>query len=112
MLGARNNDKTFEVRDDRKMLGSPTYVSSAFSGQQMTWKNKPWSNKIAYTLIDGKGLALAKFESSPKTQVGKLEITKEVSSMEQIDEIALMILTLLRRKLQAAESATIAAVTA
>lgn len=99
------------MRNDKIMVGSPRYTSPAFGGQVMTWKNKAMSNKILYTLIDEQGLGLAKFESSPKTRIGKLELADTVTTEDQLSEIAVTLLTLLERKLRAIQISYIAAVT-
>lgn len=101
----------FEIRNTMGFFGgSPKYTSPAFGGE-VTWKNTAMSSKIMYTLIDGKGCAIAKFESNWRTQIGKLELTDEVAGEEKMNEVAVTILTLLHRKLRAIQSATYAAVT-
>jgi hypothetical protein len=82
-------------------MGSPKYVSPAFGGQQMTWKNKAMSTKINYTLVGADGMALARFESAGMKwkKVGRLEIVDAVQDQAQVDEIVVTVLTLLYRKL-------------
>lgn len=89
--------------------GSPAYVSPAFKGQKMTWKNKAMSSKINYTLVDASGLALARFESAGMSlkRVGKLEIMESVTEQAQVDEIVVTVLTLMYRKLVAMNFAAI-----
>lgn len=112
IIRTTGDSNIFEMRDNKSMFGSPTFTSSTFGDESMTWKNKSWSMsaKITYTLIDGKAIALAKFESSPKTKVGKLEVIGSVTKKDELNEIAVMILTLLHRKLMGVEKATYVAV--
>ncbi|KAL9114413.1 MAG: hypothetical protein Q9227_001494 [Pyrenula ochraceoflavens] len=106
--GTRN---TFEMRNDKVVVGSPRYTSEAFAGQVMTWKNKALSSKIIYTLIDGQGTTFAHFESSPKSKVGTMEILNNVAMDDQVNEIVVTLLTLLYRKLQAIRTGTLVAIT-
>ena len=101
---------TFELRNDKILVGSPRYTSPAFDKQLMVWKNKAMSSKIIYTLIDGNGQALANFESSPKTKIGKLEILDVVVGNDKINEIVVTLLALLLRKLQTIQASTIVAI--
>ena len=48
--------------------------------------------------------------SSPKSKVGRLEIEAESTGQDRLDEIAITLLTLLERKLQAIETSYMAAV--
>jgi hypothetical protein len=103
---------TFETKTGKALgFGSPSFVSPAFGGQKMTWKNKAMSTKIHYTLIDERGVALAQFQSAGmkwKT-VGHLEImTGDVPMGDaQIAEIVSTVLTLTYRKLVANNMAAI-----
>ena len=105
-------ENTFEITNDKILeLGSPRYTSPAFDGQRMEWKNKARSKNINYTLIDGQGLALARFESDAKTKIGRLEIVDAVTEDAKTNEIVVTLLTLLVRKLTTIEVGTIVAVT-
>jgi hypothetical protein len=96
--GARG---AFEIHNSSCIFGgSPQYISPAFDGREVTWKNKAWSSKIIYTLIDGRGMAVAKFQSDPKSKIGKLEITDEVTGEDRLNEVAVTLLTILHRKLR------------
>lgn len=105
---------SFETHTDKMLgFGSPSFVSPAFGGQKMTWKNKALSTKIHYTLIDERGIALAQFQSAGmkwKT-VGTLQImVGEAGGMigePQIAEIVSTVLTLMYRKLVANNVAAI-----
>lgn len=102
----------FEIHNTMGVFGgSPRYTSPAFDGEEVTWKNTAMSSKIIYTLIDGKGRSIARFDSNRKTQIGKLELMDEVSGEEKLNEIAVTLLTLLHRKMRAIEASYIAAVT-
>lgn len=78
----------------------------------MTMKNKAMSTKINYTLIDEEtGMALAKFESAGMKwgkKVGRLEIAEETSlTGGQLDEVVVVMLTLMYRKLVAGNMAAV-----
>ena len=77
----------------------------------MEWNNKAKSRNIIYILIDGQGLALARFENDPKTKNGRLEIINAVTEDVQINEIVVTLLTLFVRKLTTIEVGTIVAIT-
>jgi hypothetical protein len=100
---AGNNGATFETSTGKSFgRGSPSYVSPAFGGQKMTWKNKAMSTKIIYTLLDERGMALARLESAGMkwTKPGKLEIMEDLMMDEaKRDEIVVTVLTLMYRKL-------------
>lgn len=102
----------FQVKNDKLlgMVGSPRYDSPAFGGQTMTWKNTAMSKNIIYTLIEGKGMALARFESNWKLQTGKLEIVDPSLDSTKMNEVMVLLLTLLRRKLKQIQDATVAAI--
>lgn len=103
---------SFEMHNSAGVLGgSPKFTSPAFEGQEVTWKNKGMSRRIIYTLIDGRGVAVANFESDPKSRIGRLEISGEVVSEEMMNEIVVTLLTLLVRKLKNIQAGYIAAVT-
>lgn len=91
---------TFEIKNDKGIIGSPRYTSPAFGGQQMTWKNKAMSYKIIYTLVDEQGTKLAYFESAPKSKLGRLELLAQGMENDKINEIMVTLLSLLHRKLQ------------
>ena len=111
-LSSNGAEHTFEITNDKIFeLGSPRYTSLAFDGQKMEWNNKARSKNIIYTLIDGQGLALARFESNPKTKIGRLEIIDAITEEAQTNEIVVTLLTLLVRKLTTIEVGTIVAVT-
>lgn len=111
-LGSNGAMNDFEINNDKILeLGSPRYTSPAFDGQRMEWNNKARAKSIIYTLINGQGLALARFESDPKTKIGKLEVTDAVSGEVQINEIVVTLLALLVRKLTTIEVGTIVAIT-
>ena len=107
-----SNNSTFDIHNDKFLgFGSPTYTSPALSGQDVIWKNRARSRQIHYTLIDGSGLALAKFEGDVRTKIGKFEIAPGVGlGQNQIEEVVVVLLTLLRRKMRAIQSANSAAV--
>lgn len=69
------------------------------------------STRIIYTLVDNKGMGVAKFESDPRTQIGKLELTHEAVEEQRLNEIAITLLTLLHRKMRNIEASWVAAVT-
>lgn len=101
----------FEVHNTVGVLGgSPKYTSPAFDGEEVIWKNTAMSSKIIYTLIDGKGRSIARFESNRKTKIGKLELMDEVAGAERLNEVAVVLLTLLHRKMRAIEASYYAAV--
>lgn len=102
----------FEIHNSGSVFGgSPGYTSPAFNGAKVVWKNKAWSMKIIYTLIEGNGQAVARFESNPKTQLGKLELTSEAvaGGDQRMNEIVVTLLTLLQRKLRNIRQAEIGA---
>lgn len=102
----------FEMHNSLSIMGgSPKYTSPAFGGAEMTWKNDAMSTKIMYTLIDGRGMSIAKFTSNRRTQIGKLELMDDVAGEERLNEVAVTILTLLHRKLRNIQASYIAAVT-
>jgi hypothetical protein len=90
---------TFEIRN-HATFGSPRYPSPTFGGQQMTWKNKMMSKKILFDLMDESGKVYAKFESAPKTKIGRLEITGGCFGEDRLKEVVVTLLTLLIRKLR------------
>lgn len=102
----------FEIKNDKLMgmVGSPQYGSPAFGGQTMTWKNTAMSKDIIYTLVEGKGMALAKFQSNRHTQVGTLEIADPSVDDVKMNEIMVVLLTLVRRKLKQIQDATMVAI--
>lgn len=105
-----NPSQSFDMHNSASIFGgSPGYTSPAFGGK-VVWKNKAWSNKIIYTLIDDKGMGVARFESNPKTKVGTLELTREAAGQQRLDEIVVTLVTLLHRKLRNIEASYIAAV--
>lgn len=107
------NGGTFTTKTSKAMgMGSPQYTSPAFGGKRMTMKNKAMSTKINYTLIDEEtGMALAKFESAGMKwgkKVGRLEIAEETSlTGGQLDEVVVVMLTLMYRKLVAGNMAAV-----
>ena len=110
-LSSNGVENAFQIQNDGFLGGSPYYTSPAFDGQKMTWNNKARSSKIIYTLIDGQGPALARFESDPKTKIGRLEIVDAVTEYVKTNEILVTLLTLLVRKLQTIEVGVIVATT-
>lgn len=106
-----NQAHSFDIHNSASIFGgSPGYTSPAFGGK-VVWKNKALSNKIIYTLIDDKGMGVAKFESNPRTKIGTLELTHEAVGQQRLDEIVVTLLTLLHRKLRNIEAGTLAAIT-
>lgn len=107
MTGKHGEPVAFEIRNDKLigMVGSPQYTSSVFDGQTMTWKNTAMSKNVIYTLIEGKGMALARFESDRKTMIGKLEIVDTELDETRMNEIAVVLLTLVKRKMKAIAAA-------
>ena len=103
-------DRAFEIHNSRSVLGgSPKYKSPAFDGNEMVWKNKAMSSKIIYDLIGSDGVALAKFQSDPRSEIGKLQIG-EITGEERIDEVVVTLLTLLHRKMRCIQAGLIAAI--
>ena len=103
-------DRAFEIHNSRSVLGgSPKYKSPAFGGNEMVWKNKAMSSKIIYDLIGSDGVALAKFQSDPRSKIGKLEIG-EITGEERINEVVVTLLTLLHRKMRCIQAGVIAAI--
>jgi hypothetical protein len=100
---AGNHGATFTTDTGKSFgRGNPAYVSPAFGGQKMTWKNKAMSTKIIYTLLDERGLALARFESAGMKwkKPGKLEVMEELlADQAKMDEIVVTVMTLMYRKL-------------
>lgn len=112
MYNAVTGESAFEMHNSAGILGgSPKYTSPAFSGHEVTWKNTGMSRKIIYTLIDGSGVAVARFESDPASRIGRLELTGEIIGEERLNEVMVTLLTLLVRKLTNIEASYIAAVT-
>ena len=101
----------FKMGNTKWYGGSPCYYSPAFNGELVTWKNKAMSKKILYTLTDSQGVSFAHFESSPRTQIGRLELADTVTEETKINEIMVTLLTILYRKLQNIQTAIIIAVT-
>lgn len=114
LLGQHGVPANFEIRNDKLigMTGSPQYTSPAFDGQTMTWKNTAMSRSIVYTLVEGRGMALARFESDRKTKIGKLELVDAGLDETKMNEIAVVLLTLLKRKMKAIVAGNNAAVAA
>ena len=101
ITNATGASRAIEIQNSNCIWGgSPRYTSPAFDGREVTWKNKAMSTKIIYTLIDGRGTAVAKFQSDPWTKIGKLEITDEVTGEDRLNEVAVTLLSLLHRKLK------------
>jgi hypothetical protein len=95
--------QSFEMHNSAGILGgSPKYMSAAFDGKELTWRNKALSTKIIYELQCAKGKgdkALARFQSDPFTKVGTLEVG-DVQGEERLNELVVTLLTLLHRKLR------------
>lgn len=107
-----NPAQSFEIHNSASVFGgSPGYTSPAFNSEKVVWKNKAMSSRIIYTLVDNKGMGVAKFESDPRTQIGKLELTHEAVEEQRLNEIAVTLLTLLHRKMRNIEASWVAAVT-
>lgn len=112
MQNTATGESSFEMHNSAGILGgSPKFTSPAFGGQEMVWKNTAMSRKIIYTLIDGNGNAIAKFESDPKSCIGTLEVTGEMGGQERLDEAVVTLMALLVRKLKNIQASYIAAVT-
>lgn len=110
-VNMNDSGKSFDIHNSASIFGgSPGYTSPAFNSAKVVWKNKAWSTKIIYTLIDGNGQAVARFESNWRTQIGKLELTHEAVSEQRINEVVVTLLSLLHRKLRNIEMANYAAV--
>lgn len=109
-VNLNDSGNSFEIHNSASIFGgSPGYTSPAFNGGKVVWKNKAWSQKIIYTLIDEKGQGVAKFESNPRTMIGKLELTQEAVGEQRINEVVVTLLTLLHRKLRNIQGAWVAA---
>ena len=107
----QGSNVAFEMGNTKWFGGSPCYYSPAFNGELVTWKNKAMSSKILYTLIDGQGVSLAHFQSSPRTQIGRLELANIVTEEVKINEIMVTLLTILYRKVQTIQTSAIVAIT-
>ena len=107
-----NGSHSFEIHNSASVLGgSPGYTSPAFNGEKVVWKNKAWSSKIIYTLVNHEGMGIARFESNPRTQLGKLHFWQEGAVEERMNEIAVTLLTLLHRKMRNIEASWVVAMT-
>lgn len=102
----------FNIKNDKLlgMAGSPRYDSPAFNGQSMTWKNTAMSRNIIYTLVEGRGMALAKFDGDRRRKIGRLELSAPDLDEAGMDEIVVVLLTLLKRKMNAIQKTNVAVV--
>lgn len=99
LFNTAGSQQVFELHN-HATVGSPRYNSPAFGGQQLTWKNKMLSRKILYDLTDDSGKLYVKFESDPKTKIGRLDVSEECMSEDRLNEIVVTLLSLLVRKLR------------